>query len=364
MKKLWLGPIGKSIAALVGLVLVYSVLQHAGFDAVIGALKRAAPVFPIVLFLELAILACTMCGLRLLYLEDRHRIPLKELIRAGFIGYALMGLVPAGRTVAESARAALLAKYSTAARAAVAATQLQGVALLANAVISLFAAIATWIALDTRWPTLPAWMIFCNFVIATALGFGILFAGSRSGVGAWLGKRISWIRRFGQDFDREFSNTKLVPIGPFLWEFFGRVLQVLQNAVLVVAVGGAFGLISALCSEGLHLVGAALGDLIPGQLGATEASYQLSAHALSLSPADAVCIALLAHVAQLIWVSVSLVVPLVWPATHDPVSSFLPNPVNLPDKKSEEMFNGLSQEATSARPPSTSESTKRKELSV
>ena len=93
-------------------------------------------------------------------------------------------------------------------------------------------------------------------------------------------------------------------------------MQVLQSGVLVVAVGGMFGLLPALCSEALHLVGAAVGDLIPAQLGATEINYQLSAGALSLRPVDALSIALLAHLSQLVWVTIGLVI-----SVFDPVEA-------------------------------------------
>jgi hypothetical protein len=67
-------------------------------------------------------------------------------------------------------------------------------------------------------------------------------------------------------------------------------------------------------TEGVHLVGAAVGDLMPSQLGTTEANFTLAAAALALPAASAVSIALLAHLAQILWVLVGAVVPVVWPA--------------------------------------------------
>jgi hypothetical protein len=48
------------------------------------------------------------------------------------------------------------------------------------------------------------------------------------------------------------------------------------------------------------LVGGALGDLIPGQLGATEAALVVGAAALGLTAASAATLALLIHGAQLV----------------------------------------------------------------
>jgi hypothetical protein len=94
------------------------------------------------------------------------------------------------------------------------------------------------------------------------------------------------------------------------------VLQVVQNGVLVVAVGGPISVLAALCSEGIHLVGASVGDLIPGQIGATEGSYTLFAKVLGMVPADAVTIAMVAHLAQLTWVVIGLVATALWRARN------------------------------------------------
>jgi hypothetical protein len=62
----------------------------------------------------------------------------------------------------------------------------------------------------------------------------------------------------------------------------------------------------------MHLIGATLGDLVPGQLGVTELVYGQAGHVLSLRPEDALSIALLAHLAQLFWVVVSLLLPVLF----------------------------------------------------
>jgi hypothetical protein len=299
---------GRIAASVAGLCAVYFLLRHAGFREVLDTLARGAPLFPLVLVLEAGILACSMCALRLLYGDDRHRLPLGGLVRAGLIGYAVMGLLPAGRTFAESARAALLSRYSTNARAWVAAVRLQGVSLLANAAISVLAFAALY---HVTGPSVPAFLVAGNMAVTAALGGAILFAGRRSKLGALLGKLVPRVDDFGREFDSHFAEKTSFPFRPFCFEFGGRALQVVQNGVLIVAVGGAFGVLHALCGEGLHLAGAAMGDLIPAQLGATEANFELSARVLSLKSSDALSIALLAHLAQLFWVSAGLLLEVV-----------------------------------------------------
>lgn len=300
---------GRLLAALLGASAIYFFLRHAGFREVGLTLSRAAPIFPVLIILEVLILACSTRALRSLYGHEGAGIPLGAWIRAALVGYAVMGLVPAGRTIAESTRAAILAKSSNGVIAAVAAARMQALVLLANAAISFFAAIATYWVVGFE---LPTYLVLGNFLITLALGLGILIAGKKSNVGQWVGDRIKPGSTSGAKFDENFAGQKLIPGKALGFEFLGRIVQVLQNGVFVFAVGGKFGVIPAFCSEAIHLVGAAVGDLFPAQLGFTEANYQLSAHALALTPSNALSIALLAHLAQLFWMSVGIGVTAFW----------------------------------------------------
>ena len=289
--------------ALVGFGLIGAILERAGWGNVGAAIARAAHLFPLVLLLEGAILACSVCALRLLYGEDRHRLPAGALVRAGLIGYAVTGFLPAGRAVGESARAVCLTRYASAPRAWAAAVSLQGISLVANAAVSVLAGLAL---LAVTGASLMTLLVAANGIGAAALGMGIILAGRRSRAGTRLGRWLPRAQAFGHAFDAHLQGERLLPPGPLLWECGGRMIQVIQYGVLVLAAGGALGLLPALCAEGLHLIGAAVGDLIPAQLGATEAGFALWARVLSLTPSDAVSIALLAHLARLIWMSIAL----------------------------------------------------------
>jgi hypothetical protein len=302
--------VGRLAAAAVGLGAVVLLLRHAGPHAVASTLVRAAPLFPFVLLCELLTLFCTMRALRTLYKADGCSVPRADIARAGLVGFAVMGLVPAGRTAAESTRAAMLSRYSTPARASVAAARMQAIALLANAAISVPSMLAVLWVLGV---SVPAALVGLNFLCTFVVGLSILLAGRRSRLGTWLGRKFARIGDHGEAFDRHFASKPLVPWRALGWETLGRTVQVVQNGAMVVAVGGALGVLPAFCSEALHLAGAMVGDLIPAQLGATELNYRLSAQALSLGPADALSIALLAHLSQLFWVAVGSVVPALWP---------------------------------------------------
>ena len=58
----------------------------------------------------------------------------------------------------------------------------------------------------------------------------------------------------------------------------------------------------------------AVGDVIPGQVGISEAGYAMTAQVLNVTAGDAVAMALLVHLAQVVWVAVGFIAPLFAPA--------------------------------------------------
>jgi len=301
-------PLGRIVAGAVGALCVLLIVRGIGVPAIGRVLAGAAALFPLVLALEGAQLACTTLALRSLY---GPRVPSGQLVRAGLIGYAVMGLVPAGRAVAEVTRASLLTRWVGAARAAAAAARIQVATLIANGIISIAAVVAVVVSASA-----PAWLplaIAGNGAVTLALGASVLLAARRR-PGAWLGRVVPKAQGFGADLDDVLQAEPALPAGAIGWELLGRFFQVAQNAVFLACVGGEPTLSRALTSEGIHLVGAALGELIPGQLGATEGNYTLAAGALALPVASAVAIALLAHISQLVWVLAGSLVSVTWPA--------------------------------------------------
>jgi hypothetical protein len=306
-------PIGRAAAGVVGVTCVALIVRGIGTHSLARVLVGAAALFPAVLALEGAQVACTTLAMRSLYGPE---VPRAQLLRAGIIGYAVMGLFPAGRAVAEVARASLLTRWVGAARATAAAARIQVAALFANALISAIAAAAVALKAPA-----PAWLpiaIAGNAAAALAIGASLSLAARRR-PGAWLGRVVPKARGFGANLDGVLEAERGLPATAMAWEFAGRLCQVAQNAVLLACVGGAPGLGSALTSEGIHLVGAAVGDLIPGQLGVTEGHYTLAASALGLPVAGAVAIALLAHFSQLTFVLAGSLVSAAWPVPAPPV---------------------------------------------
>ncbi|HEY3804237.1 MAG TPA: lysylphosphatidylglycerol synthase domain-containing protein [Kofleriaceae bacterium] len=303
--------LGRAIATVVGLGLVALIVRDLGFDVVGHAIERAAAYFPFVVLLEGAILACSTLALRALYGDAGKNVPVSQLARAALVGYAVQGVMPAGRAAAEATRASLLARWVGTARAAAAAGRMQAVVLIANGIVSTAATIA--VLADGRAPRWLPIVIGANSVVTLGLGGAILIVARRAKIGSWLGRRVKRLAGFGADLDVALRAEAPVPAAAIAWELLGRVVQVAQNAVLIACLGtGAVSLGLAFCAEGIHLVGAAVGDLIPAQLGATEGNFRLAGSALGLSHASAVSIAVIAHLAQLVWVSVGALVLLLW----------------------------------------------------
>jgi len=299
------------VVALCGAAAVALILRGLGWPAVQARLSEAAGYLPIVLALDGIVLACSMLALRSLYGAAGRDVPVSQLVRAGLVGFAVNGLLPAGRAVAEVTRASLLSRWVGSGTAAAAAARMQAVVLVAHGTMSVAATIAAVVAVGWTWLPLA---IGLQAILTLAIGVFLLAMATRVHIGAWLGRRVSRARVFGSELDAALANSPAIPTGAIAWELAGRCVEVVQKAVLVVCVGGALGVMPALCVEGIHLVGAAVGDLVPAQLGVQEGNFTLAAYALGLPAGGPVAIALLAHVSQLAWVLVGSLVPLIWRA--------------------------------------------------
>jgi len=309
---------GRAIAALCGLAAVAFILHRLGLSTVGHAIASCAAYFPLVLVFELGILTCSTFSLRALYGDAAYAVPPSQFIRAALIGYAVQGLVPAGRAAAEAARASLLARFVGVGRAGAAAARMQAVLLVANGLIAVICTFATLYVMGATW--LPLAVAF-NAVLTLGLGSALFLIARHARIGGWLGRRFKRARAFGEEVDAVLERDTTIPVRAIAWEFTGRTIQVVQHGILIYCVAGVFGLLPSLTAEGIHLVGAMVGDLIPAQLGAIEGNFTLASQSLGLSAAGAVSIALIVHLAQLAWVVVGSLVPLVWTAASRKAST-------------------------------------------
>ena len=310
--------VGKLLLFVFGVAAVVALVEEAGPDAVLQTLLQSAIYLPIILLLEIAFMSMDVVALRSFLAERGASVPMLVWVRTAMVAYGVMILLPAGRAGGEVARAAGLAPYVGASHAAALAARLQAATLIGNTLISLPAWIAVGVAVNFGTPL--AWMVLFNGVVTGVVGSLIVLASRRSSIGTWLGKRVRALAAHGEDFD-EALRDEVSWTRPIMATFLGRVFQAVQYGIILLAVGGALTPISALVAQGIHLVGAGLGDMVPNQVGITEGAYRLFAPALGLqaAPARAIGIALVARLCQFFLAGVALTVSTLWrPATVVP----------------------------------------------
>jgi hypothetical protein len=282
---------------LLGAGIVATSVWATGARAVASGLGSSAHALPAMVGLEAALLVCNMLSLRALYGAEAGRVRPGQWVKAGALGYAVGSVLPLSRAAAEASRAVLLRQSVGGPHAAVAAVEMQAVALLANAVLSACAFVATLAVLGAGG---IATLILTNGVLGCVLGTSILLV-RRSGhpgrVLNLLGKTRG--HQFGAAFDAAPGASRRGLLEAVAWESLSRAFQVYQCAIGLAAVGHPSGLLRTLVTRGMLLLGGALGDFIPGQLGGTEATMAMAATALGLG-ASATALALLIHGAQLL----------------------------------------------------------------
>lgn len=303
--------VGKVLLFVFGVTAVVALVEEAGPDQVLHTLLESAVFLPLILALEIGFMSMDVLALRSFLGERGANVPFLVWLRTAMVAYGVMILLPAGRAGGEVARAAGLSPYVGASHAAALATRLQAATLMGNTMISIPAWIAVGMAVDFGTPL--AWMVLGNGVVTGVLAGAIIFASRRSSVGSFLGKRIRALASHGETFDEALKGDASWG-RPIMATFFGRVMQAAQYGVILLAVGGRLTPVSALVSQGIHLVGAGLGDMVPNQVGITEGAYRLFAPALGLehAPARAIGIALVARLCQFFLAGVALAVSSVW----------------------------------------------------
>lgn len=304
LAELFRSKVGRALLAVIGLALIGVLLAQAGVAEVGHAVKIALPSLVLVLIAEAGIIVLDALALERLYRAPRPGF--WEFLRITIAGYPLAALAPAGRTVAEGVKAAVLARRTSPAQATVAAARMQAVLLLANALASVPAIGVAFVAEDA---TIVAWAVLINVVVMSSLGFGILLAGRGLGVGALLGKRWGKAKTVGPEVDALWRSEPFIPWSAFFIECGARLLSLFQLAALLAAFG-EIDLHRVLLAQGLFAVGTSVGDLLPAQLGATEANFVFAASAIGLSSGQAFAIPMLIRAAQLSWAAVGLILPL------------------------------------------------------
>lgn len=281
--------------AVVGAAIVALLVLRAGPSAMVGAILRVGPWLPVLLLFEIGIVVLNALGLAALYRAGGAPLPGPELWRASFRAQLFAVAAPAGRLVAETFRAQQLSGRAGRARAAAAAAWMMAVVLIANALIAIPTMLAMASIDGAAWPTFAV-ALYC--VGTFAIGGAVVFAG-RARLGRWLARRMPIAREAGPAFDDAFA-AEAPGIGrALLFEFATRLLFIGEILLLRYAVGASADLVSGLATAGLVLAGAAAGDFMPAQLGATDGPVSLAAGRLGMLGSAAIALTLGLHAVQL-----------------------------------------------------------------
>lgn len=288
-------PLATLCLAALGLFACSVLVRHAGVDLVVDALLRVSAWLPLIMALELGRAAFELLSTRAVLGRLAAQVPLAVMLRAHFAAHAVSTLMPLGRSVGELSKAALLAPYVGAARAAAVGASGQTIALFVNGGIGIAGG-----ALALAWgsPT-PVALVFLGFgallaIIAYALAFG-----ARSPSLHRLLSRVYEKPALASDFAEMLRDKAALGPRAFAAQTGHRLCQALQLGIIAHALGAPSGMLAAPLLEVIYVAGASVGDLLPAQLGAVEGAFALTAPLIGLDAATAIALGLTLHAIQL-----------------------------------------------------------------
>lgn len=298
-----------------GLTVLALLVRSAGASALAAAMRSALPWLPVLLTLDAARVGCDTLATYYAYGPLGRTVPRGPLVRAHVIANAVTMLAPAGRTAAEATKAALLARWVGWPNATAAATLMQSLALIAGALITVPCALSAFILTGG---SVLTYAIAGQGVGVFVLGLSLRVVSRNPRIGRALAKRSRKLENAAGEFQKTTREGPLVPLAPLLALVTGRACQIAQYGVLATAVGGLVTPTHVLLAQGVNMVGLAVGVLVPGQVGATDGAFAFSSDALAMTQAQALAVAMLVHVLQVIGTVVGTLTPIVWRVPDDP----------------------------------------------
>lgn len=279
-----------------GISLCVWLVTRVGSEALAEGAEVVLPWLPVLLALELARTFAELLSTFVVLGEDRPLVTMRRLVLSQFVSSVLNTVMPAGRASGEGVKAALLAPSLGLGRALAVGAAGQAIALLANAAFAIAGALFG-LSLANRPVVLTALAVYA-FVTTSGALFMVIAARTGS-AGRWI---VRWprVQASLQHFDKIVRRGPAVLLAAVAAQALARVLQALQLALLLGLCGGLVTWASVAFAQALQLVGAAAGDLVPAQVGATDGAFVLAARGLGLSSSKALVVSLALHAVQLI----------------------------------------------------------------
>lgn len=296
----------------VGLLALALLVRGVGPRTLFSMLRASARWLPVLFALDALRVVAEVASTWSLSVRVRRRVPVAELFRVHLIGYAIAAFMPAGRAAGEAVKAAMLSRFVGAPEAAAVGAANQASSLLGGVIAAIPCVVAA-IAMTGLSPLTGAIAAYAGITI---LGFtAVQVACRKRGLGGPLLRRFSRMMEAATTaFQDAMDRIPIVPAGATIAAAASRALVVAQLAVLLAALGGRHGVGEALLAHGVGLVGGTLGDLVPGQLGASDGAFALAAPYLGLALVDGVAISVMLHAVQVVWAVLGWTLPFVWKA--------------------------------------------------
>lgn len=292
--------------AVLGVGAVGLLVRHVGATRLLEAMRECAPVLPIVFGLEIVRTIIDAWRTQLVFSAGGATVSMRRLVPVQIASYPMGLLLPAGGAAGEAYKAAVLSGDVSTPLAAAAATTNQALQLFAAVIVSVPCGLVAYSVWGLSGFTIA---IIVQAVSALALGLFIQLA-TRHPMVAALAARVS--KKAGAFFDSHRAAARTMPFAPLRSlgaAVLGRAVQLVQYGLLAVFAGASPWLTASVLALGVQLVAGAAGDLVPAQIGATDASFALAAEPLGLLPARALSIAFAIHVVQIGWALVAIFTP-------------------------------------------------------
>lgn len=277
------------ILAFLGVALALAVPLRLGFAEVYASLRPALPVLPLCVFCELGRVFCEAAATRLAL---GRRVPWGVMTLAHLGAYAAITVFPAPRPAAEALKTTVLGEHVGVPESASAGATLQAATFFSVGTMCLLASFATR-------GTPLSWVLLGNTALLYTLGTVLRVVMRSARAAAWFTRR--WPKR-KDAIERLHAVAKMghvLALGPSACLLASLFIKVLEQVFITKSMGGTPTFFGSVANEGVRLLGASAGVLVPGQMGVREAVFAFSAKSLGTTAAHATAISLFTHAIEL-----------------------------------------------------------------
>jgi len=296
--------------ALAGVAAVAVLVRQVGARTLFAIIGSALPWMPVLLLLEAVRIFAELLGTRAvarLVTSADEQLDLGAWLRMHLVANAALVVLPAGRAICEGIKIVSIAAKVGAPRAAGIVVVQHGMSMLALGAISVPCAFAA-LLLQSK---VLALVVAVHGALCFIGAFGLLFASRHASVPPFAAKWFVHAPGAIATFRATVGALPWFSPAAFGAKLLNRTVQVLQFTVLMIAVAGHVSGPTSFLAEGVNLVGSALGEFIPAQVGTIDGAFAYAAPQLGITLAMAVGIATLARLTQLVWSAVGALVPVI-----------------------------------------------------